>query len=406
MKKYMLMMLVVLLPISSLFAQTEDERQEAYEQVNKWAVVKLTIAYIEDLRGFTESNNIDSKEYITYSKLIENYSDNSTDINLDTVGSILTNGDWSKAKKQVFDKYRTELVDSTLYNFDSVELFVEGLKSKTKSENSLEEIKVKYSEILNPSKVTDEKEILEAEISQKSNVTAGYTNRNVTSRNKKSNDNLLLYIIGGILFLSIVINFFLLSKNKVLEKKKNSLKRELKSNIEQKNDMFTQQSNNSNRDNKVNTSSDENKKLLNQIDNLEKRILELKLKNSTLSNENFSPTVDLDIPNQVNANRVIYLASPFQDSTFADEDSSSVKTTNTIYQVDFDEQTSIGVLSLIQDADYSKALNSPDSYLETACIYDNEYSNNAREVRVIEKGEIKQEGEDWIVTKKVRIKFI
>ena len=44
--------------------------------------------------------------------------------------------------------------------------------------------------------------------------------------------------------------------------------------------------------------------------------------------------------------------------------------------------------------------------LETACIFDNEYFNNARGIKVLEKGEIKLEGEDWKVTKKVRIKFI
>ena len=51
-------------------------------------------------------------------------------------------------------------------------------------------------------------------------------------------------------------------------------------------------------------------------------------------------------------------------------------------------------------------LNSDYSYLETACMYDNEYNHNARSVKLVEPGEIRLSGEDWIVTKKVRIKFI
>ena len=220
----------------------------------------------------------------------------------------------------------------------------------------------------------------------------------------------MLYIIGGVLFFSIVINLILFLKNKNLEKKKKDLKRGLKDSIEQKDILFNQQKNNSSGNKNSNVSSYEHQNLKIENQNLKRELSELKKsdekKTYTKSNESISTTVELDIPTPVHTNRTVYLASPFQDSTFADEDASNVKTQSTIYQVDFNERTNIGVLSLIQDADFSKALNSPDSYLETACIYDNEYNNNSREIRVSEKGEIRLEGEDWIVTKKVRIKFI
>ena len=101
--------------------------------------------------------------------------------------------------------------------------------------------------------------------------------------------------------------------------------------------------------------------------------------------------------------RFIYLCGKL---TFANEDASKEKTLDSLYLVEFDKQMQTGELSVIADADLSRALNSPDSYLETACAYDNEYFNNARTIQVTEKGEIKLDGEDWTVTKKVRIKFI
>ena len=116
--------------------------------------------------------------------------------------------------------------------------------------------------------------------------------------------------------------------------------------------------------------------------------------------EIISETTELEVSKQ-HLTEIIYLSSPFQNLTFADEDASKEKTLDSLYLVEFDKQTQIGELSVIMDANFSKALNSPDFYLETACTYDNVYFNNARAVQVTEKGEIKLDGNDWNVTKKV-----
>jgi hypothetical protein len=404
------MLLVALLPVTSSFAQTHQDSIDTYNELNEWAVVKLTIAYIEDLRGFSKTNNPDSKEYRTYLKLIENYPDNSIDVNLDTVGSILTNGDWSKVKAQVFDKYRKDLVDSIdNYNFDSVDLFYKGLKSNIKSQNILKEIQKKYSESLSPHEISEVNNDLKVKTAQKSDTISDYRNKQKNSRG--TGNNTFIYIIGGVLLLSIVINLILILKNKDLGKNKKRLENKLKTKREE-NDKLKfelQKCFGGNRRSPEGSSSElqklkiENNKLKGELSELKK--VDYK-KTPKKSDESISTTVEFDTPSQDHVNKIIYLTSPFQDSTFADEDSSDVKTQNTIYQVDFDAQTNLGILSLIQDADYSKALNSPDSYLETACIYDNEYTHNATSVKVTEKGKIRLEGEDWKVIKKVRIKFI
>ena len=100
------------------------------------------------------------------------------------------------------------------------------------------------------------------------------------------------------------------------------------------------------------------------------------------------------------------MSSPFEDLKFAKEVSSEDKKSNSLYIAELNGQTQTGELSVIVDADLSRALNSQDSYLKTACSYDNEYFNNAKGIQVTGKGEIKLDGQDWIVTKKVSIKFI
>ena len=155
----------------------------------------------------------------------------------------------------------------------------------------------------------------------------------------------------------------------------------------------------------------------NEIDNLKGEINQLEKAHSISKNYSSNPsssekipkiiseTTDLEVSNQ-HSTEIIYLSLPFQNLTFANEEASKEKNSDSLYLVEFDKQMQTGELSVIMDADFSRALNSPDSYLERACTYDNVYFNDARAVQVTEKGEIKLDGNDWNVTKKVRIKFI
>ena len=77
-----------------------------------------------------------------------------------------------------------------------------------------------------------------------------------------------------------------------------------------------------------------------------------------------------------------------------------------ISKVVYDEDNKNGKLSIVEGADYAIALSSPTFYLEPVCHYDNDYKSNARGIKVLEEGNIKLVGDDWIVNKKVLIKFL
>ena len=63
-------------------------------------------------------------------------------------------------------------------------------------------------------------------------------------------------------------------------------------------------------------------------------------------------------------------------------------------------------ITLIETADLSRALNSPNTFLETVCDYENPYNPLAKGIKVMSDGEVCLEGQDWVVKKKIRIKFI
>jgi hypothetical protein len=227
------------------------------------------------------------------------------------------------------------------------------------------------------------------------------------NKNSSTYSPFLFYGVIGSLIISLIVIFSLSSKVKKL-KSGRSIKKNPK-----------HSKTNSLNPDRFNLNSElinlrvENRELKINIEYFKKEIEKLKANsisviehpNSDIISDTTSKSIKLNVPEQKTSN-LIYLSSPFQNLTFANEDASKDKTLNTLYQVEFNEQMQTGDLSVLVDSDLSKALNSPDSYLETACTYDNEYSNNARAIKVIENGEIKLEGEDWIVTKKVRIKFI
>ena len=406
MNKIILVLWIVLLPMTSLRAQDRDSIF-VYKQLNDWAVVKLTIAYMEDLREFTpekKGNNGTDKEYSTYEFLSKHYQDYPTEkkIDLDSIGELLINGAWQRTKEQVFDKYKTFFSNPTNsiphvnqygYNTDLTQA------SFKKTKIALSE---QYAELTRAKKLSVDSLSLNKLVVNGTVQVDNKFRHNKNSSERTSGLPFWFYVILGVLIISIVL---LVESNRNL---KLSLKKKRKNRPEKQSS--------SNRD--INIELNENIQCLkNQNKDLKEENENLKAtlensKNAVGRETNESPNSEL--PSQVidlefhqpKVNNLIYLPSPFRNLTFANENASAVKTKNSLYQVEFNEQMQTGELSVIADADLSRALNSPDSYLETACAYDNEYFNNARTIQVTEKGEIKLDGEDWTVTKKVRIKFI
>ncbi len=418
MRKLVVLLWMIFLPTVSTIAQSNKEEQEIYNQLKEWAVVKLTIAYIEDLRGWTpETKNNNKSEFQTYIKLVNEYQNFSNEkvINLDSVGELLTNGSWSRTKINVFDHYNTLNIDSE-FNFQSIQ--ASGYDEKNSKQRFNETIIVlnkKYEELLNAKNNIEKGNIENSMTESLPEDSTDYTIK------KTSESSSLLYWVLSILIIAIIFIFFF---------KKNKLKNGVNMRNDGSNMTITNHDSFNSLIEKLKNDVHHLKisedRLNGNIQSLKREVKNLKMEVATLKSnlvsvneystndtpsksitlkETSSKATELDVSHDKSSN-LIYLPSPFQDLTFANEDASKDRTLNSLYMIEFNKQMKTGELSVLVDANLSKALNSPDTYLKTACIYDNDYSNNAKAIIVTNKGKIKLEGEDWIVTEKVRIKFI
>ena len=409
------MLLVAMLPITFSFAQdvTKEDSLKSYNELKEWAVVKLTIAYMEDYKEQKTKNrkDLNKKEESTLDSLKITYNEYSSDVILDDVSSVLKNGNWSGAEKDVFAKYKKELVGENpkLLCFDKI-----NYSPKTKGqflEYALEEINYMYNDKLD-SNVEERLLKIKEKHKKEDMLQSNRRETGVSNTRRNSGNNSTLYISFALLLTSIGVNIFLFGKKKILEKRKSQLKRNLEKLEREKTDWFNQtQRNNSNSFNTV--SKEKYDDLNRKFNNLQKELDSLR--NNTIARNQETNEVG-PVKDEINKEvtiapintslKIVFLTSPFEDSMFANEDAIDTQNNNTLYKVNFDTNANKGTLSLVEGADFSKALNSPDEYLETACIYDNEYNHNVTSIKVIDKGEVKLEGEDWIITKKVRIKFI
>jgi hypothetical protein len=412
MRKLIVLLWVFLLSITSTIAQSSDENEEVYDQLKEWAVAKLTIAYMEDLYLFTPDEKGDrgsEREYKTYKKLHTDYTIFKEDINLDSISELLKKGAWSGASKDQFLKYKNELLNSGYNNFRNI-IYVpsgtyEGLPIKKSNREKAIDLIIDY--FISLSQKNEETTITEvgdnATEESKNNETPIQTTP-TTTKNETLFSLVLKIFIGFLLVISFFFNYKLNEKIKRIRKERDRSKSSRKKNLyiltQTQQELFSKN---------------------NEIENLKGRLVKIEdpdrisdnYSSNSPSNERIpeilpeiiSEIIELEVSKQ-HLTEIIYLSSPFQNLTFANEDASKEKTLNSLYLVEFDKHMQTGELSVMVDADLSRALNSPDSYLETACTYDNEYFNNARAIQVTEKGEIKLDGDDWNVTKKVKIKFI
>lgn len=436
MRKFATLLCIVFLFIPPILAQSNERNQEVYDQLKEWAIVKLTIAYIEDLKGWSpQTENTDTDEYKTYIRLIDNYQEFSNDkeINLENVGELLETGDWSKTKTNVFNLYK-EFVKDSEYSFNDISVvgYTEGMTTESFDE-TIAALNNKYEELLSYKKNIKEGDVEKS----KTESSSGTSANEVTTKTSK----LSFGIYGIIIVVVIIIFIFLLMKDKMRHNINKGNNDPYNNSLDYKDSTILQLIDDM-EGSKVKVDSlnqsikrfekeikdlrDEVRNLKNEVDNLKKGRFEnnsYPMNTSTNSDsmnvqthsniidDTPSQPISLDVSQSTNvsqsiSNNLIYLPSPFQDMTFSNEDASKDRTLNSLYMIEFNEQMKIGELSILVDADLSKALNSPDTYLKTACTYDNDYSNTAKAIKVTDKGSIKLEGEDWKVTKKVRIKFI
>ena len=218
--------------------------------------------------------------------------------------------------------------------------------------------------------------------------------------------DIIFYIILG---LSILLNIvFMLSREKNNGRKKTNSSKKDVNNYE---DFY----------------KSENSSLKNKIRNLENKLHAIQKSNRASSENKFNnPAIKEDnqpiqtpiINRQVEDEKLkivefeiakpsaIYLPSPFENNRFSIEDVSNEQMPTSLYQIILDASNTTGKLLIIENADFTRALNSPDHYLEKACIYENAYNPKAKGIKVIESGKVKLENQDWLIIEKIKIKFI
>jgi hypothetical protein len=406
------------------YSQNKKDSLKAYNEIKNWAVARLTIAYIEDFKGWDDKTSIVSinekeklKEWPSYKKIKNKYFKYTDKVNLDELSNQLSVG-WIKTRDSVFKRYKLELIDSAVSNSFKNITFVPRIR---KNDEKLKLIK-KRKEAIQSINEQYEKSIIKYN-APNYNVNKSSSNniqdRNLSRPRKPQEFSSLAMLLLG---LSLVFNIFLILKlrknkknkfqNKISAERKNSsywekeyqknkednrsLKRENDKFIQQINQLrgYTSQVNKSTKEDQIRKDEGQNTFTQNDIENKETQFVE----------EEKSITINLDIQKQKTT--LIYLPAPFEERRFAVEDMSEIKKPESLYSVSVVEEGKKGNITLIETADLSRALNSPNIYLETVCEYENSYNPEAKGINVIEDGEVVLEGEDWVVKNKIKIKFI
>lgn len=112
--------------------------------------------------------------------------------------------------------------------------------------------------------------------------------------------------------------------------------------------------------------------------------------------------VTFDIPKM----RKAFLPSPFDEKRFSIEDVSFDRNQSSLYYIDLDLSERSGDIYILEDSDFTKALNSPAQFLEKVCVFENAFSNSATRIENVMKGTVVLDGDDWLVKEKIKIKFI
>ena len=399
MKKFIIGFITSLLLINVSYGQevTKNDSVTTYKKINKWAVVKLTIAYMEDLRdwssGFEEKKINDAsqkEEWAAYKKLDNEYAEFTNNIDLDSVAKILSKG-WGETRNEVFKAYKLELIDSIKrVHFKEVVFNPKKTLTTSKRKRALNGINKQYDKLIYEKS---------AEISNASGKEVRANRiKEIVPQSKKRIDwgQMFLY---ALLAISVLFNLFLFFKSR---SKSENNKKEKKRNYDD-----VSKSKNASLEKIIIKLEEENTKLKNEkwknsnpVSPVEKVIRPIE---KTIEDEE-PITIEFKVPEI--KNKLIYFPSPFEERRFAIEDVSETEKPTSLYVVNVNANSNKGDISLIETADLTRALNSPDSFLETVCDYENAYSLKAKGIIVVEDGKAVLEGEDWVVKSKIKIKFI
>lgn len=401
--------LIMSILFDGLSAQPSPEDSlKVYHKLKDRASIILTIAYMEDLRGSKwEAKNYDSIgdiEYKTY-KQIKGYLSTADSIDINKVSNILDNGQWPKARANILESYRNFFDESNKINFDEI-AFRPDRVSNYRRDLAIDELKCLYKDVLedlmnsksdNLNKSTENTFIPE-EL---------YPARKTSSSNKGS-------IITNPFFIASLLFNILLVIYITIKERKNLKLQEKPSN---KRNPYGQERGLSQGQNKktsiTNTSDNAIAHLKRRVKELENELnltkrLEEKISTTVKTSGITERTIEVELhtgkehPVQL---EVGYFSSPFEKNKFSHEDFKIEEDNKSLYKVEsvgIDEWT----LTLNENANFKRALRSPNVFLDPVCDSSNLYSSEATAISVEENGLIIRSGDDWNVIKRPKIKFI
>lgn len=103
----------------------------------------------------------------------------------------------------------------------------------------------------------------------------------------------------------------------------------------------------------------------------------------------------------------IYLPPPYADSKINAEEAKESSFDMALYKIILDKSEKSGELWLYKNKDVLElAFNSPDKYLERACINSNAREKHHKSIDTLKPGKVVLEADIWIIEEKLTIKFI
>jgi hypothetical protein len=214
-----------------------------------------------------------------------------------------------------------------------------------------------------------------------------------------------------LLILVVAVGYFLYLQHTELEKIKTSIKY----NSDRSNNHGNAHVNSA-----INKVTSDVEQLKNILKNLEEKVEQLQTLEIQMQIEQQKKTEENSVANNEqildetkNSNNIIgktpeiqniFFPSPYSDMSFSGKDASVTKNDSSMYVANYDTDNNSGKLTILDNANIERALNSPEMYLEPVCEYLNEF-NSSKRISIIEPGVIIKDGEHWIVTKKIKIEF-
>lgn len=385
----------LLLSLLGLKAQTKNDSLRLFEEMKNEAALKLTIAYIEDLRleEWNSDKIVSIKEKTTYDYLVKLQQRGDLLENAE-IKQILDNGDWGGTRKKVYDKYLESFENKNNPNFENIDFEPTSVDNTKRNEVIIvlnedynKRIKEFAPDITTPEVHSDSRTITEYNPSSKSEI--NYT---------------LLLIISALLNFVLIL-FIALRKRKKPTKKKRTTQNN--NPYVPTNEIVARSTRKS-----VEFLEAENSKLLRRNKELTAEIERYRGLLQKNSNQNETPLeeekaqeIELVLktkePTQL---EVGYFSSPFEKNKFSQEDFKSEEDGKSLYKVE-----SLGIeewtLTLNDKANYKRALRSPNVFLDPVCDSSNLFSPEASSIIVEETGLIKRSGNDWNVIRRPKIKF-